>query len=126
MNAPARPGGHDESGLRQDVIDALFYASDERINFETEPSLVELADAVLRVLAEHGGVANLREQISLMVWRSANKRAERAEADLAAARQQLDQVRAYATDWDNQPVRADLLTILDAPTRPAGHDEAGQ
>jgi hypothetical protein len=135
------------SGLRQDVIDALFYASDERINFETEPSLVELADAVLRVLAEHGGVANLREQISLMVWRSANKRAERAEADLAetkqrlewttrdmrmleadlaAARQQLDQVRAYATDWDNQPVRADLLTILDAPARPAGHDEAGQ
>jgi putative N-acetylmannosamine-6-phosphate epimerase len=51
------------------------------------------ADAVLRVLAEHGEVKNLREQITLMVWRSTNKRAERAEADLAAARQQLEQVR---------------------------------
>jgi type II secretory pathway component PulM len=92
------------------------------------------ADAVLRVLAEHGGVTNLREQISLMVWRSANARAERAEADLAAARQQLDQVRALchrqagttAIGARGTLSVADLLAILDAPARPAGHDETGQ
>jgi hypothetical protein len=104
------------------------------------------ADAVLRVLAEHGGVANLREQISLMVWRAANKRAERAEADLAAARQQLDQVRAILAvlrdfihpdqgnaatpygDGKRYVAVRDIEQVLrlDAPARPAGHDESGQ
>jgi hypothetical protein len=70
------------------------------------------ADAVMRVLAEHGGVKNLREQISLMVWRSANERAERVAADLAAARQQLDQVRegivqAIIQDASSRPQAAE-------------------
>jgi hypothetical protein len=76
------------SELREKIADAIAGAVSQ------DDRYLEHADAVLRVLAEHGGATNLREQISLMVWRSANKRAERAEADLAAARQQLDQVRA--------------------------------
>jgi hypothetical protein len=60
-------------------------------------------------------------------------RAERAEADLAAARQQLDQVRALHSK-PTVIVGATALPIiyektrriLDAPARPAGHDESGQ
>jgi hypothetical protein len=105
------------------------------------------ADAVLRVLAEHGEVKNLREQITLMVWRSTNKRAERAEADLAAAQMQvrvrdarLDQVRIILSDLVDlkdgprdaayerrKPFAWEAARqILDAPARPAEHDETGQ
>jgi hypothetical protein len=77
-------------------------------------------------------------------------RADRAEADLAAARMQvrvrdarLDQVRALADDWKRQSVdhyetygapalvnlgahASRIIQALDAPARPAGHDESGQ
>jgi hypothetical protein len=121
--------------LRDKIADALAGAVSQ------DDRYLEHADAVLRVLAEHGGVKNLREQISLMVWRSANKRAERAEADLAAAqmalrvaRHRLDRVRAtvkrmHINDGDCDVVTfwvRQLLDVLDAPARPAGHDEAGQ
>jgi hypothetical protein len=111
------------NGLREKIADLVDAISRNEVS---EPT-----DAVLRVLAEHGGVANLREQISLMVWRSANKRAERAEADLAAAqmalrvaRRRLDKVRALAEQTRLYPDT--LRAILDAPARPAGHDESGQ
>jgi hypothetical protein len=104
------------SGLREKIGDLVDAISRNEVS---EPT-----DAVLRVLAEHGGVTNLREQISLMIWRSANARAERAEADLAAARQQLDQVRAAVHEskqWDERgyPVTdsSTLFAILNA--RPA-------
>jgi chromosome segregation ATPase len=138
------------SELREKIADLVDAISRNEVS---EPT-----DAVLRVLAEHGGVTNLREQISLMVWRSANERAERAEADLAetkqrlewttrdmrmleadlaAARQQLDQVRALAERQLSDQAAGgdskrgwiyahDALAILDAPARPAGHDETGQ
>jgi hypothetical protein len=118
------------SELREKIADAIAGAVSQ------DDRYLEHADAVLRVLAEHGGVKNLREQISLMVWRSANERAERAEADLAAARQQLDQVRALAKSkaiqahalgrGDDERGWLDVIIILDAPDRPAGHDETGQ
>jgi hypothetical protein len=77
-------------------------------------------------------------------------RAERAEADLAAARMQvrvrdarLDQMRALADDWKRQSVdhyetygapalvnlgahAGRIIQALDAPARPARHDETGQ
>jgi hypothetical protein len=121
------------------------------------------ADAVLRVLAEHGDTQQVREQIAaavdfypgfedavmavvtrIVAARDAAtelaststeflKRAERAEGDLVAARQQLDQVRALcqrqagitAIGARGTLSVADLLAILDAPARPAGHDETG-
>jgi hypothetical protein len=51
-----------------------------------------------------------------------------AETDLVAARQQLDQVRAWSTRWflGLGGARDELNAILDAPARPAGHDETGQ
>jgi chromosome segregation ATPase len=127
------------SGLREKIADAIAGAVSQ------DDRYLEHADAVLRVLAEHGGVKNLKEQISLMVWRSANERAERAEEqakkakrwlidaagadvtdllqslddctaraeraerDLADARQQLDQVR-----MDGQAAQRDLAAILRA------------
>jgi phosphoglycolate phosphatase-like HAD superfamily hydrolase len=147
--------------LREKIADAIAGAVSQ------DDRYLEHADAVLRVLAEHGGVKNLREQISLMVWRSANERAERAEeqakkakrwlidaagadvtdllqslddctaraeraeADLAAARQQLDRVRRLPSRSSSGMVRnyvlvSDLLAILDARhARHAGHDESG-
>jgi hypothetical protein len=122
------------SELREKIADALAGAVSQ------DDRYLEHADAVLRVLAEHGGVKNLREQISLMVWRSANERAERAEADLAAARQQLDQVRRAYHAWNKEGLgtvpglRAtnwpdawrDIGYELNAPARPAGRDEGGQ
>jgi hypothetical protein len=119
------------TGLREKIAEALTELSptaiygDGTIKIVAEP----VADAVLRVLAEYGGVKNLQEQISFMVWRSANARAERAEADLAAVRQQLDQVRLLANEWRSDPANVmagELLAILDASARPAGHDESGQ
>jgi hypothetical protein len=118
------------NGLREKIADLVDAISRNEVS---EPT-----DAVLRVLAEHGGVTNLREQISLMVWRSANKRAERAEADLAAARQQLDQVRECYAAWNEEGLgTAPGLERTNWPdawqeigevitARPAGHDETGQ
>jgi hypothetical protein len=113
------------SELREDLHNAIAWFGG------TSAQIDKKVDNVLRVLAEHGGVTNLREQIGLLVWRSANKRAERAEADLAAARQQLDRVRRLPSRSSSGMVRnyvlvSDLLAILDAPARPAGHDETGQ
>jgi hypothetical protein len=116
-------------GLREKIADLVDAISRNEVS---EPT-----DAVLRVLAEHGGVKNLREQISLMVWRSANARAERAEADLAAARQQLDQVRRTYDAWTEEGLGTppglqntnwpdawrDLGADLEAPVRPTEHDE---
>jgi hypothetical protein len=153
------------------------------------------ADAVLRVLAEHGDTQQVREQLvssgalvlprgdrivavmavvarivaardaaverAEQAERSRDKllasgerhlndlmtiadknlaRAERAEADLAAARMalrvarhRLDQVRALARTLrspmqtpESKAVSRRLRAILDAPARPAGHDETGQ
>jgi hypothetical protein len=148
------------------------------------------ADAVLRVLTEHGDTQQVREQLSVAIasaWYStagdptvldevmtvvapivaardtadervdeAEKslaayrrghdaivnRAECAEADLTAARtevdevnQQLDQVRAEhsRSDLVVSPVelpgiyeRTRRIVWRDAPARPAGHDETGQ
>jgi hypothetical protein len=44
------------------------------------------------------------------------RRADRAEADLAAARQQLEALRRHRS----------ITEGIDAPARPAGHDETGQ
>jgi hypothetical protein len=154
------------------------------------------ADAVLRVLAEHGdtGQAKLQAQLMALViihwgdrptladaiwgqfvapivtarddaveraeraeaeraqWQSQameldkaaaseRTRAERAEADLAAARQQLDQVRRTYDAWTEEGLGTfpggienthwadawrDLGADLDVPARSAGHDESGQ
>jgi hypothetical protein len=99
----------------------------------------DLADAVMAV------VARIVAARDAAVERAEQAEAERdaaiksrdawlwlsEEADLAVARQQLDQVRALAEDFDRLPVgpvaaSARLLAILDAPARPAGHDESGQ
>jgi hypothetical protein len=108
-----------------------------------------VADAVLRVLAEHGDTQQLAIDSLTNELEAANadcrnqrRSAERAEADLTAARQQLDQVRATVlalpygqtggTKWlpDFEigwlHCRQDVLAILDAPAQPAGHDETGQ
>jgi outer membrane protein TolC len=141
------------------------------------------ADAVLRMLTEHGDTQQVREQLSAAIasaWYStagdptvldevmtvvapilaardaaveraedaerdlaemqghyamARERTVRAEADLAAARQQLDQVRAEhsRSDLVVSPVelpgiyeRTRRIVWRDAPARPAGHDETGQ
>jgi hypothetical protein len=61
------------SGLREALVNGLAHysfcyaethASGPSIAMPEEVELV--ADAVLRVLAEHGGVKNLREQISIL------------------------------------------------------------
>jgi hypothetical protein len=52
-------------------------------------------------------------------------RAERAETELADLRQQLDQLRAICSEGAFLTPE-EILTILDTPTRPAGHDESEQ
>jgi hypothetical protein len=135
----------------------------------------ELADAVLRVLAEHGDTQQVEEELVssgalvlprgdrinaiMAVVAPAISRAryfnaqdrirlyeqlERAEADLAVAqmalrvaRHRLDKVRALAERQLSDQASGgdskrgwiyahDALAILDAPARPAGHDETGQ
>jgi Spy/CpxP family protein refolding chaperone len=147
--------------LRAKINDAYYDARNAGRSMDQASH--DAADAVLRVLAEHVDTQQVREQLAqvlntwapddlvnglmsvisplLTYYRAVT---ERAEADLAAARQQLDQVRndynhlhdLYGQIY-NQLVRAlatsrrgltghDLLAILDAPARPAGHDETGQ
>jgi hypothetical protein len=53
------------------------------------------------------------------------------EAELAAARQQLAEVRAAVDGWPatTEPLaqyREAVLRLFDVPARPAGHDESGQ
>jgi hypothetical protein len=187
----------DVSGLRDKVADAIAGAVSQ------DDRYLEHADAVLRVLAEHGDTQQVERRIvdiieeqlgsqidatfigaqimeavvapivaardaaleraedfqrtmqDEMLWRDRSMdRADRAEGDLAAARQQLDQVwegrdleqqalrnaieiltqiRELATGFDiedtdlhGKVLAANILRILDAPARPAGHDEAGQ
>jgi hypothetical protein len=148
--------------LRDKIADALAGAVSQ------DDRYLEHADAVLRVLAEHGDTQQVEEELvssgALVLPRGDRinavmtvvapligyyrsvaehwlKRAERAEADLAAARMQvrvrdarLDQVRAtvkrmHINDGDRDVVTfwvRQLLDVLDAPARPAGHDESGQ
>ena len=54
---------------------------------------------------------------------------EDVRADLAAARGRLDQVRAAFQRWSGGPdneFEQTMRDLLDAPARPAGHDESGQ
>jgi hypothetical protein len=173
------------SGLREKIADAIAGAVSQ------DDRYLEHADAVLRVLADHGDTQQVREQVAQTLWDfevaatkgsaaqfldavmavvaphlaardAAVERAERleadnralavrdpdvrtvyaveagrfeAEADLAAAQQQLDQVRDVprfrAYDSYGEPIGDavainDLLGILGAPARPAGHDESRQ
>jgi chromosome segregation ATPase len=111
------------------MLEADLAAANERANF---------AEAYFE--GAQGKVEYLAEQLGL-----ARQRAERAEADLAAARQQLDQVRELAEEFsristkygnehggypeanayndakrDAYDYASDrLLAILDAPARPA-------
>jgi hypothetical protein len=169
------------SELREKIADAIAGAVSQ------DDRYLEHADAVLRVLAEHGDTQQVREQIADTVrgsvlsvrqqtdkimavvapivaardaaveqlgrslaaqelmatqfrtmqrekehgWREAERfevRAEHAEAHLAAARMalrvarhRLDKVRALAEQTRLYPDT--LRAILDAPARPAGHDE---
>jgi uncharacterized alpha-E superfamily protein len=120
------------SDLREKIADAIGGAVSQ------DDRYLEHADAVLRVLAEHGDTQQVREQIkaalvdnfttsgafnaitavvtpilaarndlrderwSVVATRNAAiQRAERAKADLAAVRQQLDQVRAELADCED-------------------------
>jgi hypothetical protein len=195
----------DMSGLREVIARAAaeasiayhkscnpsFWLNDEHVKDEIEIAeggeMLLVADAVLRVLAEHGDTQQVREEIKdelsycfgevtelpvdrvtavvarIVAARDAAdeqlerslaaqelmatqfrtmqrekehgwREAERAEADLAAARQQLDQVRALAKSkaiqahalghGDDERGWLDVLIVVDA--RPAGHDETGQ
>jgi hypothetical protein len=154
------------SGLREKIADAIAGAVSQ------DDRYLEHADAVLRVLAEHGDTQQVREQLDRLLFgdqvaevmavvapvvatRDAaierakvlaairdtafrelsdeTVRAVAAEADLAAARQQLDQVRELHRnddgDWcdnDGFSFPCPTIRLLDAPARPAGHDESGQ
>jgi hypothetical protein len=159
------------SGLREALVNGLthynfcfaeIHASEPSIAMPEEVELV--ADAVLRVLAEHGDTQHLREQIAeairyvdenadldrvmavvapiVAARDAATERAERTEraadshykawigakADLAAARQQLDQVRALVKPDNGNALifKIQIRRILDGIARPAGHDETGQ
>jgi hypothetical protein len=133
------------NGLREKIADAIAGAISQ------DDRYLEHADAVLRVLAEYGDTQQVREQLAqvlntwapddlvnglmsvisplLTYYRAVT---EHAEADLAAARQQLDQVRARAAlhagtaQFATKKAWVEVLRILDAPARPAGHDETGQ
>jgi hypothetical protein len=120
------------NGLRQDVIDAMVKHFEDQRGHPPEQmqinDLTEYADAALRVLAEHSDTQQVREHTYRCAFLT---RAERAEADLAAAqmalrvaRHRLDKVRALAEQTRLYPDT--LRAILDAPARPAGHDETGQ
>jgi phosphoglycolate phosphatase-like HAD superfamily hydrolase len=108
------------SGLREDIADLVDAISRNEVS---EPT-----DAVLRVLAEHGDTEQVREQNLHEVVAEWHDRAVRAEAELVAARQQLDQVReVLARDTQTPLTRlVKAQAILDAPARPAGHDKTGQ
>jgi hypothetical protein len=84
--------------------------------------------------------ADLAETKQRLEWTTRDMRM--LEADLAAAQQQLDQVRAIVDDWKRQSVdhyetygapalvnlgahASRIIQALDAPARPAGHDETG-
>jgi hypothetical protein len=61
--------------------------------------------------------------LSLIRW------VDRLSVDLAAARQQLDQVRAAFQRWSGGPdyeFEQTMRALLDAPARRTGHDESGQ
>jgi len=177
----------DTQQVREQIVDALFYASDERITLDSDPSLIELTTAVMAVVADivaarDAAVEQLERSLAaqeLMAtqfrtmqrekehgWREAERfeaardaaladaqdargwvtkeqrRAERAEADLAAARtevdevnQQLAQVRAalerqeawHAVNGGVPSVPfMDLHRALDASAQAAEHDGSGQ
>jgi len=89
-----------------------------------------ILDAVMAVVAPaiaRARYLNAQDRVRLY------EQLERAEADLAAAKQQLDQVRALAEANLYAVSSHALLAILDAPGRtevsevnPAGHDENKQ
>jgi hypothetical protein len=142
---------------------AEIHASEPSVATPEEVELV--AAAVLRVLAEHGDTQQVRDEIRTAVddpgyyvdhevahivaaRDAAVERAERLLSalramtlELAAVRQQLDQLRAVADEWEHEPHDHDnsegapdcaacwvatIRHVLDAPARPAGHDETGQ
>jgi aminoglycoside phosphotransferase family enzyme len=134
------------SGLREQVKDAITDAWDGGYR---EIPIDEATDAVLRVLAEHGDTQQVREQNLHEVVAEWHDRAVRAEAafdryrqakqplarafaeackEIADLRQQLDQARDVLARGAQTPLTrlVKAQAILDAPARPAGHDETGQ
>ena len=98
-----------------------------------EPIFPPTMDAVMAVVAPHLARADAAVKRALRFERERNHataRAERAEAKLAAARQQLNQVREQArlrlaaVDTSTRDFAHRLWTILDAPARPAKNAES--
>jgi hypothetical protein len=139
----------DTQQVREQIIDAVVKHFEDQRGHPPEQmqinDLTEYADAVMAAIAPHlaasdAAIDNLlddNEQTLADAQKQAD-RAERAEADLAAARQQLDQVRegiAQAIEKhaeecgdpaDNAYEYARIARQFDAPARPARHDESGQ
>jgi hypothetical protein len=88
----------DTQQVREQVVDALFYASDERITFESDPSLLELTISVMAVVTEILAARDAWRELYKAadakrdVWMT---RAERAEADLAAAVERAEEAEGY-------------------------------
>jgi hypothetical protein len=92
-------------------------------------------NGVDRVMAVVAPIVAARDAAAEQLERYDGQAWEDLQADLAAARQQLDQVRAMCAQELRKVRRyvgegADLARavekVLDAPARPAGHDETGQ
>ena len=118
------------SELRQDFIDAMSdrWGGDA----ESVAEYTAAADDFLRVLAGIGDTEQVREEVAAALWTAFREDSGFTEAvmavvapRLAAARQQLDQVRELADEnADVGIVRVkDLYTVLDAPARPADTGE---
>jgi hypothetical protein len=146
-------------GLRTRIEDAIIVHTERCDCCPLVDKPQKLAGAVLRVLAEHGDTQQVREQIAdaltgaerfrfdlimtvvapIVAERdAANEQLERydgqawedLQADLAAARQQLDRAEAIVElvrkVGRGTVTPAELMALLDAHARPAGHDESGQ
>jgi chromosome segregation ATPase len=109
----------DDAGPVEPIIVAARDAAVER---------VEDAERDLAEIQGHYAMARERTERAEADLAAAHEHADRTETKLAAARQQLDQVRAAFQRWSGGPddeFEQTMRDLLDAPARPAGHDETG-
>jgi hypothetical protein len=98
----------DTQQVRERVAEALWTA------FREDSGFVEAVMAVVAPIVAARDTAVERAEHKSRLAAENHYRAERAEADLAAANRKLDQVRALANNYDRVITRERLLAMLGA------------
>jgi len=129
----------DTRHLREQIAEAIRYV-DENADLDRVMAVVAPILAARDAAVEDCGFWRTRALNAERLVPAQDRIVGDLQADLAAARQQLDQVRRAYHAWNEEGLgtvpglRAtnwpdawrDIGYELDAPARPAGHDESGQ